>query len=86
LTALGGVDGVLLHEHCGKQLVEVKAAHFLSDENRRRTAQVCPILSVKRLAPVLPITSSKDSRVPFTTCEEMLAHDAGRNIPLWKLA
>jgi L-serine dehydratase len=86
LTALGGVDEVLLHEHCGKQLVEVKAAHFLSDETVAELRKVCPILSVKRLAPVLPITSSKDTRVPFTTCEEMLAHDAGRNIPLWKLA
>ena len=86
LTALGGVDEVLLHEHCGKQLVEMKAAHFLSDETVAELRKVCPILSVKRLAPVLPITSSKDTRVPFTTCEEMLAHDAGRNIPLWKLA
>jgi len=41
---------------------------------------------VKRLARVLPIASRKDTRVPFTTCEEMLAYDAARNIPLWKLA
>ena len=24
--------------------------------------------------------------VPFTTCEDMLQHNAGRNLPLWKLA
>jgi len=86
VTALGGVDDVLLHEHCGKQLVEVKAAHFVSDETIAELRKVCPILSVKRLAPVLPIASRKDTRVPFTTCAEMLAHDAGRNLPLWKLA
>ena len=41
---------------------------------------------VKRLAPVLPVLSRKGMRVPFTTCEEMLRHDAGQNTPLWKLA
>ena len=86
VQALAGIDEVLLHEHCGKQLVEVKAAKFLSDETIAELRKVCPILAVKRLGPVLPIASSKDTRVPFTTCEEMLAHDAGRNIPLWKLA
>jgi L-serine dehydratase len=86
VTALAGLDEVLLHEHCGKQLVEVKAAHFLSDQTITELRKVCPILSVKRLAPVLPIASRKDTRVPFTTCAEMLAHDAGRNLPLCKLA
>jgi L-serine dehydratase len=44
------------------------------------------VLAVKRLAPVLPVLSHKDTRVPFTTCQEMLQYDAGRNTPLWKLA
>ena len=35
---------------------------------------------------MLPVLSRKGMRVPFTTCEEMLRHDAGRNTPLWKLA
>jgi L-serine dehydratase len=86
VTALAGIDEVLLHEHCGKQLVEVKATHFLSDEIISELRKVCVILQVKRLAPVLPIASRKNTRVPFTTCEEMLRHDAGRNIPLWRLA
>ena len=86
VLGLAGIDDVLLHEHCGKQLVEVKAAHFLTDETMAELRKVCPILQVKRLAPVLPIASRKDTRVPFTTCAEMLGHDAGRNIPLWRLA
>ena len=86
LAASPEVDEVLLHEHCGKQLVQVKAAKFLSEETLAALRMVCPILHVKRLAPVLPIASRRDTRVPFTTCEEMLAHDAGRNIPLWQLA
>ena len=86
VTALGGVDEVLLHEHGGMQLVEVKAAHFLSAETIAELRNIGPILTVKWLAPVLPIVSRKDTRVPFTTCAEMLAHDAGRNLPLWRLA
>jgi L-serine dehydratase len=86
LSELPQVDAVLLHEHCGKQLVEVKAAQFLSDASLAELRKVCPILHVKRLAPVLPIASRKDTRVPFTTCEEMMRYDAGRNIPLWQLA
>ena len=86
LAELVEVDEVLLHEHCGKQLVQVKVAKFLSDETITALRKVCPILHVKRLAPVLPIASRKDTKVPFTTCEEMMRHDAGRNIPLWRLA
>lgn len=38
------------------------------------------------LKPVLPVLTHPDSRVPFMTCEEMLAHDAGQGTPLWTLA
>ncbi|MGN6555252.1 MAG: L-serine ammonia-lyase, iron-sulfur-dependent, subunit alpha [Verrucomicrobiota bacterium] len=86
LAALPGVDEVLLHEHCGKHLVEVKAPFFLTEEAIADLRKTAPILSVKRLAPVLPIASRKHTRVPFTTCAEMLAHHAGRNLPLWQLA
>ncbi|MGC4042335.1 MAG: L-serine ammonia-lyase, iron-sulfur-dependent, subunit alpha [Armatimonas sp.] len=40
----------------------------------------------KRLNPVLPVLTHPDSSVPFTTCDGMLAHDAGQGTPLWKLA
>jgi len=86
VAELTEVDEVLLHEHCGKQLVEIKAADFLSDAIIAELRKSCPILKVRKLAPVLPIGSRKDTRVPFTTCEEMMLHDAGRNIPLWRLA
>ena len=86
LHSLGWMDEILLHEHCGKQLVEIKATRFLSESNFAELREIFPILSVKRLPPVLPITTHKHTSVPFTTCDEMLAYDAGRNIPLWKLA
>jgi len=76
-------DEILLHESQGGQLVEVKAQAFLSDE---ALATLSGIRGVKRLAPVLPVLSHKGMSVPFTTCADMLGHDAGRNTPLWKLA
>jgi L-serine dehydratase len=35
---------------------------------------------------VLPVPSRKGMTVPFSTCDEMMRHDAGRNTPLWRLA
>jgi len=80
-----GVEGtqVLLHESGGRQMIEVKAPDFVGDDFISKLTGVC---CVKRLAPVLPILSRKDTRVPFTTCEEMLEYDAGRGTPIWKLA
>ena len=86
LGELVEVDEVILHQHCGRQLVEIKAAEFLSDATLAELRKVCPVLQVKKLGPVLPIASRKNTRVPFTTCDEMLEYDAGRNIPLWQLA
>ena len=39
-----------------------------------------------RLSPVLPVLSSRASRVPFRTAAELLAHDAAKPAPLWKHA
>src|SRR5690606_9970014 len=36
--------------------------------------------------PVLPVLSRKNMTVPFITCEEMLAYNETRNLPLWELA
>ena len=41
---------------------------------------------VREIHAVLPVMSRKDLAVPFSTCEEMLTYDAGRNLPLWELA
>jgi L-serine dehydratase len=73
-------DEILLHQADGRQLVEVKAATFVGDE------LLGGVRRVKRLGPVLPVMTRKDTAVPFTTCAEMLEHDAGRGTPLWKLA
>lgn len=41
---------------------------------------------VHRLAPVLPILSRRDARVPFSSAAELLAVDAGAGLPLWRHA
>jgi L-serine dehydratase len=83
LSATVDADEILLHESHGRQLVEVKAARFLSDGV---IAALPGISAVRKLAPVLPILSRRGMRVPFTTCAEMLRHDAERGTPLWRLA
>jgi L-serine dehydratase len=86
LATLTAADDVRLHEHGDRQLVQVTTAESLSEAVISELRGVAPDLRVARLAPVLPIASRKDTAVPFTTCEEMLRHDAGRNTPLWRLA
>ncbi|MHB1308591.1 MAG: L-serine ammonia-lyase, iron-sulfur-dependent, subunit alpha [Limisphaerales bacterium] len=86
LTELMTVDAVLLHESVDGQLVEVKAPQFVPDPIVDELRKTTAVFEVKRLSPVLPVLSRKGMKVPFTTCDEMLRHDAGRNTPLWKLA
>ncbi|MBM3879041.1 MAG: serine dehydratase [Verrucomicrobia bacterium] len=72
-------DEIIVHDLGERQLVQVKAAQFVSPTG------LTP-LAVKKLSPVLPVPSRKDLRLPFTTCAETLRHDSARNTPLWLLA
>jgi len=38
------------------------------------------------LHPVLPVLSRPDAVLPFTSCSELMAYDAGREVPLWQYA
>jgi len=86
LARLVLADAILVYQGPGEQLVEVKGDQFVDETTIARLQASFPIRGVKRLAPVLPVLSHRDTRVPFTRCAEMLAYDAGRNLPLWKLA
>jgi L-serine dehydratase len=86
LASRGLADAVLVHEAGDKVMVEVKAPAFLTEEILATLSRSFDICAVKRLSPVLPVLSPRDTRVPFTTCADMLRHDGGRNQPLWKLA
>ena len=72
-------DEVLRHDLRDCVLWQIKAADFVS------TRGLNP-LSVKRLSPVLPVPSRKNIELPFRSCAEMLAQDAARRTPLWRLA
>lgn len=83
LAAGFDADSITVHTSDEKRLVEVKAAGFV-DEG---LVSVLPgVRLVRRLSPVLPVTSGKNTRVPFTSCAEMLLKDEGRGTPLWQLA
>lgn len=70
---------VIVHDASDLQIVQVKAARFVRTDGVEAVA-------VRRLAPVLPVPSRKDVRVPFGGSEEMLRHDGDRRTPLWQLA
>jgi L-serine dehydratase len=76
-------DEIRLHRSGGRQLIEIKAPSFVTDE---QLAGLTGIQAVKRLGPVLPVLSRKGMVVPFGSCADMLLHDAGRGTPLWRLA
>lgn len=79
-------DDILVHSKGGRQLIEVKAQAFVPDTALESLRDAGLINSCRRLAPVLPVLSSRSTRVPFTSCAEMLAADAARHTPLWRLA
>ena len=76
-------DAVLLHELNGGRMIEVKAAAFVTEE---LIAALPGIQGVRRLHPVLPVLSGRDTAVPFTTCAEMLEHDGDKGTTMWQLA
>lgn len=74
---------IIAHQSGNRWMLEVKAAEFISDEIISR---LTGITAVKRLSPVLPVMTGRDTRVPYGSCAEMLNYDAGRGTPLWQLA
>jgi L-serine dehydratase len=86
LAAHGLGTEVLVHRAAGKVLVEARGACLLEDTFVTALRETAPGLEVRRLAPVLPVLSRPGIHLPFETCEELLRHDAGRGIPLWKWA
>ena len=76
-------DEFLPHESEGRHMLEIKGGAFVGDDV---LAAIPGVRMIRKLGPVLPVTSRKGMRVPFTSCAEMLAHDAGRGTPLWQLA
>lgn len=75
-------DAVHLHRDSNGWLAQVQGASFIPNDV---LAPFRPT-AIRRLAPVLPVPSRKNLRVPFSTCAAMLAHDGARQTSLWRLA
>ena len=69
-----------------KTFLEIKSQEFPPDHVLEALAAMDDVVCVKKLNSVLPIKSRKNLRVPFITCEEMLAYNEGRDLALWELA
>ena len=77
---------VLVHGAGDGQLIQIRAGRFISDELESSIRSDYDIKYIKRLAPVLPVLSRKDTGVPFSNYAGMLEYDAGRGTSLWELA
>lgn len=72
--------------HGTTSFIEVRASRFLPDAAIAAIQSMDGVQSMRLLHPVLPVLSRKDLAVPFITCEEMLAYNAGKDLRLWELA
>jgi L-serine dehydratase len=86
IAAEGQADEVAVHTATSGQLIEVRGQSFVPDAVIERVRSLAPGLAVKRLGPVLPVLSRAGLTVPFSSTEDLVAHDAGRQVPLWKWA
>lgn len=78
-------DTVTVHE--GKvSFIEIKSQAQVPDDICGQLAAIAGVVAIKRIAPVLPVLSRKDLRVPFITCEAMLEYNKGKELALWELA
>ncbi|MBW8015490.1 MAG: serine dehydratase [Planctomycetes bacterium] len=79
-------DEILVHDDIVGKLIEIRADRFISEELAESIRSEHNIRYIKRLAPVLPVLSRKETQVPFSNYEEMLQYDAAGKMPLWELA
>ncbi len=70
-----------------KGFIEIKAQSFPGKDilEQLNTKFQIPMASIKQLNPVLPVLSRSDLKVPFITCDEMLAYNEDKNLELWEL-
>ncbi|NBW85461.1 MAG: serine dehydratase [Planctomycetia bacterium] len=81
-----GLENVFVHVARNATIVQVTACAPLPAVIIDRLIGDGLASHVRVLQPVLPVRSCPGMSVPFRSCAEMLAHDAGRGTPLWRLA
>ncbi len=67
-------------------LVRISDIRFPPDKILTDLGRQYPESMIRKLAPVLPVISQKDIRVPFLTAAEMIKPPANRKKKLWQLA
>jgi L-serine dehydratase len=79
-------DEVFLLGSAKTCLIEIKSQAFLQQETRFDLRSKFEIQAIKQIAPVLPVLSHKELKVPFITCAGMLEYNRDQNLDLWELA
>jgi L-serine dehydratase len=79
-------DEILFLESGAARFIEIKSREFLPPDTLSDLHAKFDIRFVKQIAPVLPVLSRKDIRVPFITCAEMLDYNRGKDLDLAELA
>lgn len=66
--------------------IELKSALQYPPEIIAKIEAIVGVTSVCYLKPVVPVLSSKDLKVPFLNCEDMMAVGQEQSLELWELA
>lgn len=78
-------DDIALHEG-DQNFIEIKSSQFIPSHLEASLLEMNEVLFIKKLNPVLPVLARKHLKVPFISCNEMLAYNTKRNLELWELA
>lgn len=65
---------------------QIKSHRFPDKDILSMLSEMEEVVTRKCIAPVLPVLSRKELKVPFNTCEGMLEYNADKNLKLWELA
>jgi L-serine dehydratase len=79
-------DEIALLGDDAAQFIEIKSQGFLTREAVSALRSQFDILSIKQIAPVLPVLSRREMKVPFITSAEMLEYNRDKNLDLGELA
>ncbi|MFZ9388046.1 MAG: L-serine ammonia-lyase, iron-sulfur-dependent, subunit alpha [Chitinophagaceae bacterium] len=79
-------DWIEIHQGPAISFIEIKSQSFPDPALCKEWEETDGVLFIKQLRPILPVMARRDMRVPFITCEKMLAYNEGKNKSLWELA
>lgn len=79
-------DAIHLHGKGDDCMIQIQTILPIEHELLEKLQAECSIGNIKQLPQVLPVPSPSGIEVPFLNCEQMLAYNADRDLPLWELA